>query len=78
MEAMLFTGGFSFDEMLVKWGNRFAKVAKYNSGSNTIEINTLNRVATALPFKHLIIKKKCGNFAISEKSLFKKIYDKID
>lgn len=75
IEAMQFTGGFSYDEMTVEWGERFTNVAHYHPKMNCIDIDTLegNDVANIGDWiiKGISVK---GEFYSCKPDIFEKTY----
>jgi hypothetical protein len=74
IEASVFTGGISFDEMTVDWGGDFAKVARYNARTNTLDIKTLEGVMEAL-LGDWIIKGIKGEFYPCKPDIFAATYE---
>lgn len=77
IEAMQFNGGFSFDEMLVEWGQDFLEVVKYFSNVNYMEIRTLEGTVIARP-SDWIIKGTEGEFYPCKDSVFKRKYEAVE
>ena len=76
IEAFNFTGGMSYDEMCVDWGDIFADVAKHQNVINVIDIQTLEGTMTA----HLgdwIIRGVKGEFYPCNPDIFEQTYEHV-
>jgi hypothetical protein len=78
IEAFQFTGGFSFDEMLVDWGEPFAAVATL-SKMNELDIQTLESHNAPLraSLGDWIIKGVQGEFYPCKPDIFEATYEAV-
>jgi hypothetical protein len=77
VEAELFLGGYSFDEMCVNWGEEFSSKVQWDSQLNQLSIKTLEGTMIAV-CGDWIIKGIKGEFYPCKPDIFEAIYEKAD
>lgn len=74
IEAERFTGGFSFDEMGVEWGEEFMEQVIYNHAANELWIDTLEGRMRA-DIGDYVIRGVGGEFYPCKPEIFIKLYE---
>jgi hypothetical protein len=77
VEAELFLGGYSYDEMRIHWGEEFSSKVKWDGYLNELKINTLEGTMTAV-CGDWIIKGVKGEFYPCKPDIFEVIYERAD
>ena len=75
IEAFRFMGGFSYDEMLIDWGESFAAVAKFEMGELTIRTLESHKAPLTASLGDWIIRGVQGEFYPCKPDIFEATYE---